>query len=115
VTRFLRAFLQARLWMNEQAAKGSTEVLDVVSKNMKYTPERAKAFWSTRGGYYGKELPFVNVLDIPRRLIGRQLEILRSGGMLKPGTPTDYSIYVDARPLRRAYETLGLKWDDAKH
>jgi ABC-type nitrate/sulfonate/bicarbonate transport system substrate-binding protein len=115
VTRFLRAFLQARLWMNEQAAKGSTEVLDVVSKNMKYTPERAKAFWSTRGGYYGKELPFVNVLDIPRRLIGRQLEILRSGGMLKPDTPTDYSIYVDARPLRRAYETLGLKWDDAKH
>ncbi len=115
VTRFVRAFLEARLWMNEQAAKNSPEVLDTVSKSMKYTPERAKAFWETRGGYYGKELPFVNVLDIPRRLIVRQLEILRASGMLKADTPTEYSTYVDIRPLLRAYETLGVKWDQAKH
>ncbi|MBZ5662065.1 MAG: ABC transporter substrate-binding protein [Acidobacteriia bacterium] len=115
VTRFLRAFLQARLWMNEQMGKNSTEVLDIVSKSMKYTPERAKAFWETRGGYYGRELPFVNVLDIPRRLIVRQLAILRTSGMIKLDTSNEYSTYVDIRPLLRAYETLGVKWDESKH
>jgi ABC-type nitrate/sulfonate/bicarbonate transport system substrate-binding protein len=115
VARFLRAFLQARTWMNEQASRNSREVLDIVSKSMKYTPDRAEAFWNTRGGYYGKELPFVNVLDIPQRLIVRQLEILKASGMIKPDTPTQYSTYVDIAPLRRAYDTLGAKWDDAKH
>ena len=115
VTRFLRAFLQARMWMNEQMSKNDKEVLEIVAKSMKYTPQRAAGFWCTRGGYYGKELPFVNVLDIPRRLIVRQLEILKASSMLKPDTKTDYSAYVDIRPLRRAYETLGARWDDAKH
>lgn len=115
VARFLRAFLQARTWMNEQMAKDNKELVDLVAKSMKYTPERLKSFWEQRGGYYGKELPFVNVLDIPRRLVSRQIEILKASNMLKPGAPVDYNTYVDGRPLRRAYETLGMKWDEAKH
>ncbi len=115
VVRFLRAFLQARMWMNEQMSKGNKELVEIVAKSMKYTPERSDAFWATRGGYYGKELPFVNVLDIPRRLVVRQVEILKAVGMIKPDTRTEYSRFVDIRPLRRAYETLGSKWDNAKH
>lgn len=115
VVRFLRAMLKARLYMTEAVAKNDVQLMDIIAKNMKYSPERAKAFWETRGGYYGKELEFVNLLDIPKRLVARQFEVLKSVNLLKPDVPTTYENVVDIRPLRRAYETLGLKWDESKH
>lgn len=115
VVRFLRAFLQARLWMAEAAAKNEPELVNLIAKSMKYAPERAKAFYETRGGYYGRELESVNLLDIPVRLVNRQFEVLKAAGLLKPDTPADYNAVVDIRLLKQAYETLGLKWDETKH
>lgn len=116
VVRFLRAFVQARKWMAEDVAKnGGKNVKDLVAKSMNYSPERAQAFYETRGGYYGKDEAFVNLLDIPERLIRRQYEILKAAGLIKPDTPADYAKVVNIGPLKKAYETLGLRWDDSKH
>jgi NitT/TauT family transport system substrate-binding protein len=114
VVRFIRAFLQARLWMNEMAAKNDPALLETISKAMKYTPERAEFFWNTRGGWYGKDLAFMNLLDVPKRLVDRQVEVLQAVNVIKPD-PVAYDRVVDIGPLRRAYESLGLKWDDGKH
>lgn len=115
VVRFLRAMLKARLYMNESIAAGKTEIKEVVAKNMKFTPQRSDFFWETRGSYYGKELDYVNLLDVPKRLIARQFEILKAVNLVKPDIDTDYAKVVDIRPLRRAYESLGLPWDESKH
>ncbi len=115
VVRFLRAMLKARLYMAEAVANNDMQLMDIIAKNMKYNPERAKFFWETRGGYYGKELEYVNLLDIPKRLVARQFEVLKSINLLKADVPTTYENVVDIRPLRRAYVTLGLKWDESKH
>ncbi len=115
VVRFLRAMLKARLHMNDSVAKGNSEIKDIVAKNMKFTSERAAFFWNTRGGYYGKELEYVNMLDIPQQLVARQFEILKAVGLLQPDVSTEYGNVVDIRPLRRAYDSLGLKWDESKH
>jgi ABC-type nitrate/sulfonate/bicarbonate transport system substrate-binding protein len=115
VVRFLRAFIEARLWINNAVAKKDPAYMAAVAKSMKYTPQRADFFLKTRGGGYGKELVFVNLLDLPKRLIDRQLELLRLGGAIKPDAKVAYEETVDIRPLQRAYQTLGLKWDESKH
>lgn len=116
VVRFLRAFIQARQWMAEDVSKNDGKtLLDLVGKAMKYKPEQAKSLYETRGGYYGKELGFVNLLDIPTRVITRNFEILKLNGFYKSDAPEDYARVVDIRSLKRAYETLGLNWDESKH
>ena len=115
VVRFLRALLQAREWMDKAVASNNPELLDLVTRAMKYTPERAKTFWETRGGYYGNDLAFVNTLDIPERLIKRQVEILKSAELMPANKSYTYGDFVDISHLRKAYESLGMKWDAAKH
>lgn len=116
VVRFLRAFIQARQWMAEDVSKNDGKALmDVVGRAMKYSPEQEKSVYETRGGYYGKELDFVNLLDIPTRVITRNFEILKLNGFIKQDAPDDYAQVVDIRFLKRAYDTLGLQWDDSKH
>lgn len=115
VVRFLRAMLKARLHMNESIAAGRTDIKDVIAKNMKYTPERSDFFWETRGAYYGKELEYVNLLDIPRRLIARQYEVLKAVNLVRQDNPGDYDKAVNIQPLRRAYDSLGLKWNESRH
>lgn len=59
IVRFLRAFIQARQWMAEDVAKNDGKsLIDLVGKSMKDSPEQVKAFYETRGGYYGKEWTF---------------------------------------------------------
>jgi ABC-type nitrate/sulfonate/bicarbonate transport system substrate-binding protein len=116
VVRFLRAFIQAREWMAEDVSQKEGKTLtELVASAMKYSPERAKSLYDTRGGYYGKELDFVNLLDIPTRVVTRNYEILKLNGFIKPDTADDYARVVDIRYLKQAYETLGLKWDESKH
>lgn len=116
VVRFLRAFLQARQWMADDVAKNDGKnVIDLITKAMKYTPEQANSFYQMRGGYYGKELDRVNLLDIPTRSINRYFDILKVNGYIKSDTPVDYQKVVDIRPLKQAYLSLGLVWDDSKH
>lgn len=114
--RFLRALLQARQWMAaDVATNDGKNLMDLVAKSVKYSPEQAKSFYETRAGYYGKELDFVNLLDVPTQSIVRNFELLRASGALNQDVPTSYEQVVDIRPLKRAYETLGLKWDESKH
>jgi ABC-type nitrate/sulfonate/bicarbonate transport system substrate-binding protein len=115
MVRFLRAFIEARLWINNAVAKKDPAFMEIVAKGMKYTPQRADFYFKMRGGGYGKELVFVNLLDLPKRLIDRQLELLRLGGAIKPDAKVAYEDAVDIRPLQRAYQSLGLKWDESKH
>ncbi len=115
VVRFLRAFLQARLWINEAVSKHDPAYMEIIAKTMKYSPQRADFFEKTRGGGYGQELVYVNLIDLSRRLIDRQFELLKLGGALKPDARVSYEEVVDIRPLQRAYQTLGLKWDESKH
>jgi NitT/TauT family transport system substrate-binding protein len=116
VVRFLRAFIQARQWMADDVSRNDGKTLQaLVAKAMSYSPERAKSFYETRGGYYGKELDTVNLLDIPTRVITRNYEILQANGLIKSDTPNEYQQIVDLRPLKRAYDSLDLKWDDSKH
>ena len=115
VVRFLRAILQARTWMREAVAKNDPELLNLVAASMKYSPERAKAFWETRGGYYGRELPNVNLIDLPRRLIDRQVAVFKTAGLIEAGKDVKYETVVDITPLREAYTSLKLNWDESKH
>ncbi len=116
VVRFLRALLQARQWMAEDVANHDGKTLvDLVGKSMNYSPERAMTLYETRGGYYGKELDRINLLDIPIRVVKRNLEILKLNGVIKPDTPFTYDKVVDLEPLKRAYGTLALEWDENKH
>lgn len=115
VVRFLRALLQARQWMSKAVADNNPELLEIVARTMKYSPERAKIFWESRGGYYGKETPFVNSLDFPERLVKRQVEILESAELLPASKSYAYADFVDISYLRKAYDSLGMTWDAAKH
>ena len=116
VVRFLRALVRARQWMAEDVARNDGKnLIDLVAKSMKFSPEQAKTLYDTRAGYYGKELDFVNLLDIPTQSIARDFELLKAGGSIKQDTPTSYEQVVDIRPLKQAYESLGLQWDASKH
>ncbi len=114
VQRFIRAELQARTWMDAALARKDPELFDIVAAAMKYTPERSKAFWETRGGYYGKDTELVNLMDLPRRLINRQIEVARKSGLVKADIPLNYDMLMDQKPLKDATASLGLKWDPAK-
>jgi ABC-type nitrate/sulfonate/bicarbonate transport system substrate-binding protein len=113
--RFLRAFLKARLWLGEAVAKNDPAAPELVAKVMKFSPERAQLFWTTRGSYYGKELDFVNLLDVQKRLIDQDTRVLKSIGLVKADVAMPYERAVDIGPLRDAATSLGLTWDDAKH
>jgi ABC-type nitrate/sulfonate/bicarbonate transport system substrate-binding protein len=116
VTRFLRAMLQARQWLAEDVAKnGGKGQMAAVAKAMGYTDEQAKTLYDTRGGYYGKDVAFVNLLDIPTRLAMRHVQILKTAGVLGQDVPATYEQLVDTGPLNQAYESLGLTWDASKH
>ncbi len=116
VVRLLRAAIRARQWMAEDVAKNQGKTLvDSIARSMKYSPAIAQAFYDTRAGYYGKESDAVNLLDIPSRVVSRNIEVLKINGLIKQDTPADYSRYVDIRPLQRAYASLGLAWDESKH
>lgn len=116
VVRFLRAFLQARRWMAEDIAKNDGKnLIDLVGKSMKYSPEQAKNLYETRGGYYGKDLEFVNVLDVPVRVVNRQFEVLKLNGLIKPEVSASYEQVVNIRLLKQAYDSLGIPWDESKH
>lgn len=116
VVRFIRAFLQARQWMMQDVANnGGKTLIGLVGKAMKYTPDQAQSLYDTRGGYYGKELDFVNLLDIPTRVITRNFDLNKVNGFIKQDTPDDYTRIVDISYLKQAYDTLGLKWDESKH
>lgn len=116
VVRFLRALLQARLWMAEDVARNDGKsMLELIGQSMHYSPEQAETLYRSRAGYYGKELESVNLLDIPTRVIQRQVEILKVNGAIKQDTPAEYSQVVDLQFLGRAYESLGLQWDAGKH
>ena len=115
VLRFVRAMLQARQWMDKAVASNDPELVQLIAKSMNYTPERAKMFYDSRGGYYGNDLAFVNALDIPVRLINRQLEILKSARLLPADKQFAYTDFVDISYLRKAHESLGMAWDASKH
>lgn len=116
VVRFIRAFIRARQWMMQDVAdNGGKSLIGLVGKAMKYTPDQAQSLYDTRGGYYGKELDFVNLLDIPTRVITRNFELNKVNGFIKQDTPDDYTRIVDLSWLKQAYDTLGLKWDESEH
>jgi ABC-type nitrate/sulfonate/bicarbonate transport system substrate-binding protein len=112
--RFLRAELQARSWMKDALARNDPELFDPVATAMKYTPQRSKAFWGTRGGYYGKELDMVNLMDMPRRLIERQIVVARTSGLVPANAVIDPNKLIDRQPLQDAFASLGMTWDRSK-
>ena len=114
VLRFIRAELAARTWMDAAYAKRDQELFDIVAASMKYTPERSKAFWETRGGYYGKDTELVNLMDLPRRLIERQIVVAKTSGLVSKDASLSYELLMDQKPLKEATASLSLKWDPAK-
>lgn len=115
VVRFLRAFLRARQWLNAAAANNDPAAPALIAKIMKYSPARSQLFWDTRGSSYGKELDFVNELDVQKRLVAQDVKILKTIGLLKPDADIPYDRAVDIGPLRDASASLGIKWDESKH
>src|SRR5205085_2750338 len=115
VVRFLKAMLEARQWMDKANEENNPELFETVARVAKFSPERAKTFWESRGGYYGKDLAFLNMLDFPERSVKRQLEILESAELLPNAKAFNYANFVDISYLRRAYDSLGMTWDDTKH
>lgn len=115
VVRFMKAMLGARQWMDKAIAEQNPELLETITRVMKFTPERATMFWESRGGYYGKDAPFINVLDIPQRLVTRQIDILTTAELMPSGKTFVYNDFVDISFLQKAYEGVGMKWDNSKH
>ncbi len=116
IVRFLRALIRARQWMVEDVSRTNGKNLtDLIRQAMNYSPELAQSLYETRAGYYGRELDYINLLDIPTRVVNRDFEILKVNGLLNADAPTTYEQVVDIRPLKRAYDTLGIQWDETKH
>ncbi len=116
VVRFLRALIESRQWLQNDVEKNNGQgIIDIVMKSMKYSKEKATSLYDTRAAYYGKDLDFANLLDIPVRLMNRQYEILKANNLIKSDVPDDYNKAVDIKYLKEAFASLGIKWDDSKH
>lgn len=115
VVRFHRALLQAREWMAQALEKKDPEFPQLMAKALKLAPDKVDFYMNGRAGYYGKDKDFINPLDLPKDLIATYVTALKTVGVLDKGVDAPYEKVVNVAFLRRAYETLGIKWDDAKH
>jgi ABC-type nitrate/sulfonate/bicarbonate transport system substrate-binding protein len=113
---FLKSMIQARQWMAQDvAATGGQEMEAIVAKRNKLSDEAAKVALELRDGYYGKELDFVNLLDVPKAGFDRAKQILITAGVIPKDAPLKYEDMVDVSLLKEAYQATGLTWDESKH
>ncbi len=113
--RFLRALLKTRLYMQNDVEKNDgANIKRFIREQLKFDDFLTDTFYRFRGGYAGRELDFINMLEIPRAVVDTNARTLVGSGLLQGRTPPSFDQTVDYRYLLRAYRELGLTWDDKK-
>jgi NitT/TauT family transport system substrate-binding protein len=113
--RFLRALVEARQWMSDALDKKDPEFPAMLAKAMKFGPDKIDFYMDTRAGYYNKDKDFINPLDLPKDLMATYVTALKTVGVLDKAADGSYDKIVNVSYLKRAYETLGVAWDESKH
>ena len=112
---FLRAMLRTRAFMRQDIAdNGGATIKRFIREQLKFDDFLTDTFYGYRAGYAGRELEFVNDLDVPRPVIEVYGRTLEGAGLLRGAKPATFEQVVDLSYLKRAYAELGLRWDDAK-
>jgi ABC-type nitrate/sulfonate/bicarbonate transport system substrate-binding protein len=115
VVKFIKALYQARQYMQKDIADtGGKTLKEMIRTQTKFDDFLSDNYFKYRAGYVGRELKFVNPLDIPKSTVERYHEMLTTGGLLSGKAPVDYANIVDTRYLKRALKELGVAWDPAK-
>jgi ABC-type nitrate/sulfonate/bicarbonate transport system substrate-binding protein len=113
--RFLRALLKTRLYMQNDVEKNDgANIKRFIREQLKFDDFLTDTFYRFRGGYAGRELDFINMLEIPRAVVETNARTLVGSGLLQGRTPPTFEQTVEYRYLLRAYRELGLTWDDKK-
>jgi NitT/TauT family transport system substrate-binding protein len=112
VVKFLKAAIKSSNFIAKDIKENNGEFLkSSVQKWLKYKPEFLEN-WYTHRAYHGEECDFVNPIQVPWSIIPKLSEILVMEKFLnKPLTPEKV---IDNSFIKKAYNELGLKWDDTK-
>ncbi len=113
--RFLRALLEARIWMEAALASKDPEFPDLMQKSLRLAADKVEFYMTTRAGYYGKDKEFINPLDLPKDLMVRYVNVLKAVAVLNKDVDGSYDKIVNIEPLKKAYAAAGVTWDETKH
>ncbi|TXL73464.1 hypothetical protein FHP25_21270 [Vineibacter terrae] len=112
---FLKAMLRTRAFMRQDiAANEGATIKRFIREQLKFDDLLTDTFYRYRAGYAGRELAFVNDLDVPRHVVDVYARTLEGAGLLRGAKPAGFDLAVDLTYLKRAHAELGLRWDDAK-
>jgi ABC-type nitrate/sulfonate/bicarbonate transport system substrate-binding protein len=115
VVRFLKALYRARQVMQKDGVEtGGANVRKMIQAQTKFDEFLSENYYKYRAGYVGRELKFVNPLDIPKSTVARYRETLAEAKLLPGKAPLGYDDVVDLHYLKRALSELGVAWDPAK-
>jgi ABC-type nitrate/sulfonate/bicarbonate transport system substrate-binding protein len=115
VVRFIKALYRARQFMKQDVAEtGGKKIQEMIQAQTKFDPLLSETYYRFRAAYVGRELKFVNPLDIPKSTVERYRETLAEAKLLPGKASLGYDDLVDRRYLQRALSELGVAWDPAK-
>jgi ABC-type nitrate/sulfonate/bicarbonate transport system substrate-binding protein len=113
VVRFLAAMLKTRLWMKADIAEnGGANIKRMIRERLKFDDFLTDTFYKYRAGYSGRELDFINWMDVPRHAVEQHGATLVGGGLLKGKSAATFDEAVDLRYLKRAFKEVGLVWEE---
>jgi ABC-type nitrate/sulfonate/bicarbonate transport system substrate-binding protein len=115
VVRFMRTMLKTRLFMRRDIAEtGGATIKQIIKRDLKFDDFLTDTFYNFRAGYSGRELDFINWLQVSRVAVAQHGRMLEASGLLKGKPAPSYDEAVDLRCVRKAFEEAGETWDEAK-
>ncbi|MGY3691717.1 ABC-type nitrate/sulfonate/bicarbonate transport system substrate-binding protein [Bradyrhizobium sp. USDA 3240] len=113
--RFLMGMLATRKFIEDDVTQnGGVKVKEIMAKALKLDTETNEAFYKLRIASTGRERDLLNPLDLPKATFVAYGKILTESGQLRGKPVVTYEQIVDISYLRKAYERLGMKWDEDK-
>ncbi len=115
VVRFVKALLKTRQYMQADIEKNNgASIKRFISEQLKFDDFLTETYYGFRAGYVGRELEYVNALDVPRSTVERYRKILADGGLLPGKGDLAFEGLFDRRYLKKAHQELGISWDERK-
>jgi ABC-type nitrate/sulfonate/bicarbonate transport system substrate-binding protein len=112
--RFLKAMLTIRRFIEKDVAEGGAKIKAVTQSSLKFDDRTNEAFYRLRVAGAGKELEYINSLDLPRATFTAYGDMLTSSGQLRGKPAAGYEQLIDTSFLRKAHAELGMTWDPSK-
>ncbi|HEX7919617.1 MAG TPA: hypothetical protein VF583_01585, partial [Bradyrhizobium sp.] len=113
--RFLMGMLATRKFIEDDVTQNAgVKVKEIMAKALKLDTDTNEAFFKLRIASTGRERDLLNPLDLPKATFVAYGKILTESGQLRGKPVVTYEQIVDISYLRKAYERLGMKWDEDK-